>query len=187
MCYSIQIQTFHQLNTPRFYLAFHICVQIFNATFLGVKFQNLNKTTDDFPGAPQPAQVTTARFLAVALTQLQFLISPQMVMIQLELRVLPLDSRAEELSIDALSIYLILPKFLLPFLKIYFFYIPYIPFHYDFTIINLFIFSYTVAIRPFFVPGYALMHAPCTSAAKRAIQPSVYCSSTCQQNGYSCV
>ena len=31
------------------------------------------------------------------------------------------SSRAEELSIDALSIYLILPKFLLPFLKIFFF------------------------------------------------------------------
>ena len=30
------------------------------------------------------------------------------------------SSRAEELSIDALSIYLILPKFLLPFLKIFF-------------------------------------------------------------------
>ena len=36
------------------------------------------------------------------------------------------------------------------------FFIPYIPFHYDFTIINLFIFSYIVAIRPFSVPGYAL-------------------------------
>ena len=65
------------------------------------------------------------------------------------------SSRAEELSIDALSIYLILPKFLLPFLKIFFFCIPYIPFHYDFTIINLFIFSYIVAIRPFPIPGYA--------------------------------
>jgi len=54
-----------------------------------------------------------------------------------------LSSKAEELWI-------------LTIFSLIFFCFPYIPFHYDFTIINLFIFPYIVAIRPFSVSGYAL-------------------------------